>query len=250
MKSFIFRLLVVGVLAFFATAGAGKFIQLNLDSMDKQLEAARAAPVRLDGPLGPEAESLGAFIKAEPSKNALYEKLVKQKALSGPFGRKSDLLSSINSQLSSEASDVKRLLLITARYSAMNKTKLIAILWLLPCVILALACAALLCSSYMWARFLGELSLRLSAFILLAASVTALVAYFSSSYAAYAFLSKDLFLAPVLFALFSALLLKRVDLNYPVWNRLAVAFACPVAVFVAIQGWGYALQTTSGPALR
>ena len=253
MKQLVLRLIMVGGLAFLGPASLGKLVQVSMDEVNSKLENVTGNSETMSGALGPDMESIRATLKSDQSSPGLYQKLRESQALAGPFrsGRSiGDTMVSLNMKIADETTLVWRYFYIAERYCVENERKVALGVWLLSALMALLSSGCLFSSSPVSARFFSDLNLRFSVLVLLLSSIAVLVSRFFARWAFVPFASPEFFSVGGFFAVVSVLILRRIDPDYPSWNRLGLVLSLPLVSLAVAYGWDYALITASGPALR
>ena len=253
MIRFMIRLSLVAGLAFMAPAMLAKLSQKSMASLNAKLQAAAFNPAGLQRALGPDAEAIGALLRPEAGGSGLSERLLREEALSGPFksGRSfGDTMTLLNIRVAEESTFVWKMFYIATRYCVEHERKVAVGIWLVCAVLVSLSCSCLYSKFPLAARLLSDLNLKFSTLVLALASVCALASRFFVRFALVPFSSLEYFTVPMFFVVVSVLILKRLDGEYPVLNRLLPALLLPLLALAVAYGWDYALVTASGPALR
>ena len=253
MIRFVIRLSLVAGLAFMAPAILAKLSQKSMDSMNAKLQSAAFNSAGFQRALGPDAESIGVLLRPEVGSGGVYERLRREEALSGPFGRGrsfSDNMTLLNIRIAEEGTFVWKMFYIAARYCVEHERKVALGIWLVSAVLVSLSCVCLYSKFLLAARLFSDINMKFSMLVLALASSAALASRFVVRLALVPFSSLEYFTVPMFFAVVSVLILKRLDSEYAVLNRLLPTLLLPLLALVVAYGWDYALITASGPALR
>ncbi|HAH31473.1 MAG TPA: hypothetical protein DCL44_04060 [Elusimicrobia bacterium] len=213
------------------TSMVPQITQMYKTSLDKRL----ASFDSLEGLARPARESIADDEPANDDEQAALQKMIAEVGAGGGLGGLSAKAGGMGF-LSQNMESMEQ----AWKFFKKNKNSVLPVTWWgLPLILMILTLFSVVFCWYAVARFLCGLTFKFCTLTLTLLSLAIIVSAIAGKPEFIGAIPRDLWFAPVIFITGSAVVIRIIDMNYPVWNEALKAFAFPILTSVGVIGWTY-----------